>query len=90
VSEDYLTRLEGQLAQLTLAGAHLDAPGHRRQALEHAVRRAAAVVALSLVLAAMLVIEFPGSASGRAHRGADHPGWVALSAIAPAPTGRLA
>jgi hypothetical protein len=89
VSEDYLSRLEGQLAQLTLAGAHLDAPGHRRHALEHGVRRAAAVIALSLVLAAMLVIEFPGSASGRAGGGTDQPGWAALSATAPAPTERL-
>ncbi len=72
MTDDYFTRLDRQLAQLTLAGAHLDLPGRwsvqRWGALEHVARRTAVVVSLALVLATLLVIEFPGSASGSVHR----------------------
>ncbi len=82
MSEDYFTRLDRQLAQLTLAGAHLDPAAHRWSAFEHAVRRTAAVVAMTIALAAMLVIEFPGSASGRVHEAAVHCAPVAVAATA--------
>jgi hypothetical protein len=41
-------------------------PGRDRRRVVALIRRSAAIVVLALVLAAVLVSEFPGSASGRA------------------------
>jgi hypothetical protein len=72
MNDDYFSRLDRQLAQLTMEGTHLDPPtrwsSERWSALERAARRTVAAVALALLLAALLVIEFPGSASGSVHR----------------------
>ncbi len=64
---DYFDRLEAQLAGLTRAGTHLDTvqEGNRRPA-RALLRRGTIMLLLAVVLAASLVSEFPGSASGRA------------------------
>lgn len=93
MSDDYFARLDRVLAQLTTAGAHLDPPSRfstqRWSALEHIARRTAVVVCLAIVLATLLVIEFPGSASGSVHRGgglvtaaAAHPQRAAVAITA--------
>jgi hypothetical protein len=72
MSDDYFTRLDRQLAQLTVTGTHLERsprwPPACWSTLERAVRRTAVVVSLAIVLAAVLVVEFPGSATGSVHR----------------------
>jgi hypothetical protein len=69
MSDDYFTRLDEQLSALTSQGAHLDRRARWRP-VDRAARRTVAALALVVVLAAMLVIEFPGSASGRVKRAA--------------------
>jgi aspartate aminotransferase-like enzyme len=67
MSDDYFTKLDEQLSALTLEGAHLDRWA-RWRSIDRAARRTIAALGLVIVLAALLVIEFPGSASGRAQR----------------------
>jgi hypothetical protein len=67
VSDDYFTKLDEQLSALTSQGAHLDRWA-RWRSIDRAARRTIAGLGLVMVLAALLVIEFPGSASGRAQR----------------------
>ena len=67
MSDDYFTKLDEQLSALTSEGAHLDRWARWRP-LDRAARRTIAALGLVIVLAALLVIEFPGSASGRGHR----------------------
>lgn len=97
MSDDYFTRLERELAGLTRAGVHLDPPRRwslpRWSALERLARRTAIVASVAIFLAALLVVEFPGSASGRAHRHSDAvtalaapPYWIAV-AITPRSSG---
>ena len=72
MNDDYFTRLDRQLAQLTMDGAHVDPTARWRSgqwsAVQRGARRTVVAVALALVLAALLVIEFPGSATGSVHR----------------------
>lgn len=93
MSEDYFTHLDRRLAELTRAGAHLDPADRRWSMIEQAARRTAAVVSVAIILAAMLVIEFPGSASGRAHRvgglvAAEHPAPALTAGPVRSPLGR--
>ena len=67
MNDDYFTKLDEQLSALTSEGAHLDRWA-RWRALDRAARRAAAALGLVVLLAGLLVIEFPGSASGSEHR----------------------
>ena len=67
MNDDYFTKLDEQLSALTSEGAHLDRWARWRP-VDRAARRTFAALALVMVLAAVLVIEFPGSASGSAHR----------------------
>jgi hypothetical protein len=82
MSDDYFTRLERQFAQLTMAGAHLEPPRRwsvpRCSALLHVARRTVVIVSLVTVLAVVLVIEFPGSATGSMHR----RGGLVIAAVA--------
>ena len=67
MSDDYFTKLDEQLSALTSEGAHLDRRA-RWQLVDRAARRTVAALGLVVLLAALLVIEFPGSASGSMHR----------------------
>jgi hypothetical protein len=67
MNDDYFSRLDEQLSELTLAGAHLERRGRWRP-LDRLARRTIEALALVVVLAALLVIEFPGSASGSVQR----------------------
>ena len=67
MNDDYFTKLDEQLSALTSEGAHLDRWARWRP-VDRAARRTIAALALVMVLAALLVIEFPGSASGSVHR----------------------
>jgi aspartate aminotransferase-like enzyme len=67
MNDDYFTKLDEQLSALTSEGAHLDRWARWRP-LDRAARRTVAALGLVVLLAALLVIEFPGSASGRAQR----------------------
>jgi hypothetical protein len=67
MNDDYFTKLDEQLAALTSEGAHLDRRAWWRP-VDRAARRTVAALALVVLLAALLVIEFPGSASGSARR----------------------
>ncbi len=67
MNDDYFTKLDEQLSTLTAEGAHLDRRARWRP-VDRAARRTMAALALVMVLAALLVIEFPGSASGSVHR----------------------
>jgi hypothetical protein len=77
MSHDFFDRLDAELGQLTRSGAHLaigDRAYHRAGRL---VRRAAMFALVAVALAAVLVSEFPGSASGHA------PVAIALTAQLP-------
>jgi hypothetical protein len=76
MNDDYFTKLDEQLSALTSEGAHLDRWARWRP-LDRAARRTAAALGLVMLLAALLVVEFPGSASGSEHR--------ATAQVAPAP-----
>ena len=67
MTDDYFTKLDEQLSALTSKGAHLDRWA-RWRSIDRAARRTVAALGLVMLLAALLVIEFPGSASGRVHR----------------------
>jgi hypothetical protein len=67
MNDDYFTKLDEQLSALTSEGAHLDRWARWRP-VDRAARRTIAALGLVMLLAALLVIEFPGSASGSAHR----------------------
>jgi hypothetical protein len=67
MNDDYFTKLDEQLSALTSEGAHLDRRARWRP-IDRAARRTIAALGLVMLLAALLVIEFPGSASGRGHR----------------------
>jgi type II secretory pathway component PulM len=67
MNDDYFTKLDEQLAALTSEGAHLDRRAWWRP-VDRAARRTVAALGLVVLLAALLVIEFPGSASGSARR----------------------
>jgi hypothetical protein len=67
MNDDYFTKLDEQLAALTSEGAHLDRRARWRP-VDRAARRTVAALGLVVLLAALLVIEFPGSASGNARR----------------------
>jgi hypothetical protein len=65
MSSDFFDRLDAELAQLTRQGAHL--VGHRAyRRASRMLRRGVAFGLMTLALAAALVSEFPGSASGHA------------------------
>jgi hypothetical protein len=67
VSGTFFDRLEAELAGLACQGAHLDGvTGRDRRRVVALIRRGAAIAILAVVLAALLVSEFPASASGRA------------------------
>ena len=67
MSDNFFDRLESELGGLARQGAHLDGmPRRDRRRIVALIRRSAAIAALALVLAAVLVSEFPGSARGRA------------------------
>lgn len=61
---DFFEQLDAELAELTWAGAHLDADGRARRQASRLVRRGAALALAIVALAASLVSEFPASASG--------------------------
>lgn len=64
---DFFTQLEAELRSMTHEGMHLDdAPAQQRRRLAVLARRAIAIVALALALAASLDSEFPATASGYA------------------------
>jgi hypothetical protein len=63
MNDDYFTKLDEQLAALTSEGAHLDRWARWRP-LDRAARRTVAALGLVVLLAALLMVEFPGSASG--------------------------
>jgi hypothetical protein len=65
MNDDYFSKLDEQLSALTSQGAHLDRWARWRP-VDRAARRTIAALGLVMLLAAVLVIEFPGSASGRA------------------------
>jgi hypothetical protein len=67
MNDDYFTKLDEQLSALTSEGAHLDRWARWRP-VDRAARRTIAALGLVVLLAALLVIEFPGSASGSVHR----------------------
>jgi hypothetical protein len=69
MNDDYFTKLDEQLSALTSEGAHLDRWARWRP-VDRAARRTVAALGLVMLLAAVLVIEFPGSASGSVHRAA--------------------
>lgn len=89
MNDDYFTKLDEQLAALTSKGAHLDRRAWWRP-LDRAARRTVAALGLVVVLAALLMIEFPGSASGSAQRAtaqtARIAGGPAAAPIAPRPS----
>ena len=93
MNDDYFTKLDEQLSALTSEGAHLDRWARWRP-VDRAARRAVAALALVVLLAALLVVEFPGSASGSVQRATAQatPGSLASGpTVAPtAPLGRLA
>ncbi len=65
MSSDFFDRLDAELAGLTRQGAHL--VGHRTyRRASRVLRRSVAFGLMTLALAAALVSEFPGSASGHA------------------------
>ena len=65
MSADFFTRLEAELGALTREGVHLgDASARERRRLAVLARRAVAIVALALALAASLDGEFPANANG--------------------------
>jgi len=69
MSDDYFIRLERQLAQLTMTGIQPRRLLRSRwAALDRFARRTAIAFSTAIVLAALLVVEFPGSASGSVHR----------------------
>jgi hypothetical protein len=88
MNDDYFTKLDEQLAALTSKGAHLDRRARWRP-LDRAARRTVAALGLVVVLAALLMIEFPGSASGSAQRAtaqmASIAGGPAAAPIVPRP-----
>jgi aspartate aminotransferase-like enzyme len=67
MNDDYFTKLDEQLSALTSEGAHLDRWARWRP-LDRVARRTVAALGLVMFLAALLVVEFPGSASGSEHR----------------------
>jgi aspartate aminotransferase-like enzyme len=66
MNDDYFAKLDEQLSALTAEGAHLDRWARWRP-LDRAARRTVVALGLVMLLAALLVIEFPGSASGSVH-----------------------
>ncbi len=82
MNDDYFSKLDEQLSTLTSEGAHLDRRARWRP-VDRAARRTIAALSLVILLAVLLVIEFPGSASGSQRR------VTALTARA-APTGLTA
>jgi hypothetical protein len=92
VNDDYFTKLDEQLSALTSEGAHLDRWARWRP-LDRAARRTIAALGLVMLLAALLVIEFPGSASGNVQRATAQatPGSLTSGGTAgpTAPLGRL-
>jgi aspartate aminotransferase-like enzyme len=71
MNDDYFAKLDEQLSALTAEGAHLDRWARWRP-LDRAARRTVAALGLVMLLATLLVIEFPGSASGCVHRATAH------------------
>jgi hypothetical protein len=67
MNDDYFTKLDEQLSALVSEGAHLDRWARWRP-LDRAARRTVAALGLVVLLAGLLVIEFPGSASGSEHQ----------------------
>jgi hypothetical protein len=98
MNDDYFTKLDEQLSALTSEGAHLDRRARWRP-IDRAARRTVAALGLVVVLAALLVIEFPGSASGSVQRATAETAQMAQLAqvasasgpvAAPAARGQLA
>ena len=83
MNDDYFTRLDEQLSALTSEGAHLDRRARWRP-VDREARRTVAALALVVLLAAMLVIEFPGSASGSMKRATAQTAGTALTRGGPA------
>lgn len=66
MSGDFFDRLEAELVGHARQGTHLDGrAGRDRRRVVALVRRSAVIVVLAVVLAALLVSEFPASAAGR-------------------------
>jgi len=93
MNDDYFTKLDEQLSALTSEGAHLDRRARWRP-LDRVARRTVAALGLVVLLAALLVIEFPGSASGNVQRATARMALTSIAsrpAVAPgAARGRLA
>jgi aspartate aminotransferase-like enzyme len=87
MNDDYFAKLDEQLSALTAEGAHLDRWARWRP-VDRAARRTFAALGLVMLLAAVLVIEFPGSASGRGQRtSARTAQTVRIAQLAPASIG---
>jgi aspartate aminotransferase-like enzyme len=93
MNDDYFTKLDEQLSELTSEGAHLDRWARWRP-VDRAARRTVAALGLVVLLAGLLVIEFPGSASGSVQRATAQTAVGSLGsgtvAAATAPPGRSA
>ena len=66
MSSDFFDRLDMELAGLTRHGAHLTAGDSAYRRVGRLVRRGVVFALVAVALAAALVSEFPGSASGHA------------------------
>ena len=75
MSPDFFDRLDAELAGLTRHGAHLTVGVSPYRRAGRLVRRGVVFALVAVALAAVLVSEFPGSASGHAQ--------VALALTAP-------
>ena len=92
MSDDYFSKLDEQLSALTSEGAHLDRRAWWRP-VDRAARRTVAALGLVVLLAALLVIEFPGSASGSVQRATAQTAPARVSSgpvTAPTARGQLA
>ena len=84
MNDDYFSKLDEQLSALTSAGAHLDRRARWRP-IDRAARRTVAALGLVVLLAALLMIEFPGSASGRVQRATARTAQTAPAGTASGP-----
>jgi membrane-associated PAP2 superfamily phosphatase len=66
MSGDFFDRLDVELAELTRQGAHLTVGGGVYRRAGRLMRRGVVFALVAVTLAAVLVSEFPGSASGHA------------------------
>jgi hypothetical protein len=69
MTSDFFDRLDAELAELTRQGAHRTVRDRTFRRAGQLVRRSVAFALVAVVLAAVLVSEFPASASGHAQGG---------------------